>query len=316
MDFRTEIRLPAGYRGLFNHRRPVLLIGSCFSDNIGHRLLSDLFDAFVNPFGPLYNPLSIERVIGLVREGRVTDRLCRQGDSFYSFDAHSRIAGHDVDSLRKNFDDVITQVRTGLAESPIVIITLGTVRVFHLLSDNLPVANCHKQSGKCFRESMLSLQETTESLDRTVRMIREMSPDSDIILSVSPLRYPGSDAHSNTVSKSILHLAVEEMTSRYGGIIYFPSYEIMMDDLRDYRFYADDMRHPSDKAVEYIYEKFRECFFDDTTAEIAASARRLTRRAAHRSNDPRDVTSWPEMDVIRRYPFLNDAFNRFLNYGN
>lgn len=316
MDFRTEIRLPAGYRGLVNHIRPVLLMGSCFSDNIGGCLLSALFNTLVNPFGPLYNPLSVERAVRMVRDRCITDRVCQDVGHFYSYDAHSRICACDKETLKDMFSRAVEETRSWFEKSPVVILTLGTVRVFTLLSDGLPVANCHKQSGRLFREHTLSLQETVDSLGRTIGMIKEMSPESEIILTVSPLRYPGSDPHSNTVSKSILHLAVEEMTAKHRNVIYFPAYEIMMDDLRDYRFYADDMRHPSAKAVEYIYEKFSDCFFDDATAGIASAASRLTRRALHRSTEPQDMASWKEMDVIHRYPMLDDAFNRFLNYGN
>ncbi len=233
MRFRTEIDPLPGRRGMIVHGRPLVLIGSCFSDNIGRRLCDDLFETFVNPFGPLYNPLSILRAMRIV-------------------------AGEDMEPRFCNRD------------------------------------------------------ETVRAIGEIVEVIRKVNNDAEIIFTVSPLRYPGTDPHDNTVSKSVLHLAVSEVVGSYPGITYFPAYEIMMDDLRDYRFYADDMRHPSDKAVDYIYDKFSQSFFNESTIMLAGLAHRLTRRISHRTSVPCDMESWPEMTVIQSNPELTTALLRYL----
>ncbi len=315
MQFRTEIPALGGCRGMISHGHPLLLVGSCFSDNIGRELTNDLFDTTVNPFGPLYNPLSILRAFGMLEPGAVPERFCTTDGRFVSFDAHSRISAAGEGELRQKFADCLSRTRSCLREDATVLITLGTTRVFSLKSDGLPVANCHKQSGRLFDERNLDLDETVDILERTVGIIRRFHPGIRIVLTVSPLRYNGTDPHSNTVAKSVLHLATDRIAGSHEGVVYFPAYEIMMDDLRDYRFYADDMRHPSDKAVAYIYEKFSQSFFDDPTMALSAEARRLTRRLSHISDKPRDPSVWPEYAVIQSHPELNGAYQRYLIYG-
>ncbi len=315
MQFRTEIPPLGGWQGLIAHGRPVLLVGSCFSDNIGRQLVDDLFEATVNPFGPLYNPLSILRAFSMIESGEVPERVCSSGGRFLSFDAHSRVSGNSPEELLECLRHQVARARKAVERAAAVIVTLGTTRYFTLCSDGIAVANCHKQSGKLFAESRLTLAEASLMINDIVLTIKRLNPEAAIIFTVSPLRYPGSDPHLNTLSKSILHIAVSQAVSQYDRTVYFPAYEIMMDDLRDYRFYASDMRHPSDMAVDYIYENFSQSFFSDSTRDIARGARKLTRRFAHRTDAVRDVMSWPEVSIIQSHPELNEAFQQYMSHG-
>lgn len=313
MQFRTEIQPLEGYRGTIVHGDPILLLGSCFSDNIGRLLADDLFDVSVNPFGPLYNPVSILHVLRMVENGTGDDRFCTSDGCYLTYDAHSRISARTPDDLRQKMVSTVGQTRSLIEGGADVIITLGTTRLFSLVADGKPVANCHKQPGYLFTERMLCLGETVDTLEEIVTIVRRLNPEARLILTVSPLRYPGRDPHANTISKSVLHLAEDEIVRRHEELTYFPAFEIMTDDLRDYRFYADDMRHPSEKGVAYIYEKFSQSFFSEPTMELARQARRLTRRLQHRTDSPRDIDSWPEMSVVRSNPQINDAFQRYLS---
>ncbi len=312
MRFRTEIDPLPGRRGMIVHGRPLVLIGSCFSDNIGRRLCDDLFETFVNPFGPLYNPLSILRAMRIVAGEDMEPRFFNSDGLVCSFDAHSRLSAPSSEEFSSLFRKTVSCTREAMTSAQAVIVTFGTTRVFSLKSDDKVVANCHKQPGNIFSERKIGLDETVRAIGEIVEVIRKVNNDAEIIFTVSPLRYPGTDPHDNTVSKSVLHLAVSEVVGSYPGITYFPAYEIMMDDLRDYRFYADDMRHPSDKAVDYIYDKFSQSFFNESTIMLAGLAHRLTRRISHRTSVPCDMESWPEMTVIQSNPELTTALLRYL----
>lgn len=322
MDFRTVIR-PLRFQGLVNHGETMLLLGSCFTDNIGQRLCDDLFDAVVNPFGPVYNPLSVLRSLEILRDNMTVrpDDLFEREGRFHSFMFHSCLSGHDREQTAKAMTAAVNEGHEALLRGAVVILTVGTTRVFrHLASDSV-VANCHKLPGGEFESRFLGLEETAGALKDCVRLIRECNPEARVIFTVSPLRYLESGAHGNQLIKSTLLLAVDDVVRHFGEecVSYFPSYEIMMDDLRDYRFYAEDMKHPSPQAVDYIYEIFGESYFTPATAGIAVEARALTRRLSHRvmASSP-EAESRENMARERaiqtftgRYPELTDAVRRY-----
>lgn len=322
MDFRTVIP-PLDRQGLVKHGETMLLTGSCFTDNIGQRLCEDLFDAVVNPFGPLYNPLSILRALEALRDKVVVspDDLFEREGRFLSFMFHSRYSGADREKTAQSMTKAIAEGHEALRKAAVVILTLGTTRVFrHLASDSV-VANCHKLPGGEFESRFLTLEETVGALTDCVSLIRECNPEARVIFTVSPLRYLESGAHGNQLIKSTLLLAVNEVSVRFGEdtVSYFPSYEIMMDDLRDYRFYAEDMKHPTPQAVDYIYEIFGASYFTPATARIAVEARALTRRLSHRiMASSLEAESREKMARERaiqsftgRYPELTDAVRRY-----
>lgn len=319
MEFRTPVIPPRFPEGTISHGSPILLIGSCFSDNIGELMRDRLFEVTVNPFGPLYNPLSILSALERLGRGALlsADDLFSHGALYHSFDFHSRFSRNTPLEALEAMNHSVEQASAALRSASAVIVTLGTVRVFRRRVQGSPVvANCHKLPANHFLESRLTLDETVEALDSIVATLKQVAPSAAVIFTISPLRYLGSGAHDNLIIKSTLALALESVMTSHQGVLYFPAYEIMMDDLRDYRFYADDMRHPSTVAVDYIFEKFLESACTPSTIALAGEARRLTRRLAHRDMtsgvDNSSVCSRLVSEFALSHPSVRQALSRFL----
>lgn len=315
MEFRTEATPLAGLAGTVSHDAPVVLIGSCFSDNIGAELTADLFETAVNPFGPLYNPRSILRGVRHLVDGtRITPaQLFSRDTRWVHFDFHSRYSATTPEAAADVMNASVAHARALLVRASCVIITLGTTVCYNLAGTHTTVANCHKLPAATFSRHTMDVAEVTDTLRECVRLIRSLNPTATIIFTVSPLRYLADGLHANTLIKATLMLGIDAATAQSPGTIYFPAYEIMTDDLRDYRFYADDLRHPTPIAVRYIYDIFARSFFTPATRTIAAEARRLTRRLAHRPSDtPAPSPAIKELSVLTRFPQLERAYHRFI----
>lgn len=323
MDFRTTIAPFPGLKGLIRHGEPIVLVGSCFSDNIGACLCDELFDADVNPFGPIYNPLSVLSAFRTLVEKSLIDgdSLVEREGLFHSFLFHSRFSCADRGEALAGMNRRIEESAENLRRASTVIITLGTTRAFFLKDSGGIVANCHKLPSQAFDIKYLTLDEVTEALMSTVDTVRGVNPGATIIFTVSPLRYTELGAHGNQLSKATLLLAIDRVVSARDGVMYFPAYEVMMDDLRDYRFYAEDMKHPSHQAVGYIYDLFKNTYFDDDTLAAAREAAALTRRLSHtvmkksaeaaaRENAAKEAAAEA---FIRRFPKLQHACRRYIN---
>lgn len=285
MNFRTEVTPSKGMKGVVAHGTPILLLGSCFTDNIGALMASHGFEVTVNPFGPLYNPLSLLRAVERLAEGRELspDDLFSHGGLTHSLDFHSRYSRRSAEETLQVMNDSIRLASQALRHASVVIITLGTTRVFRMADTPARVvANCHKLPAATFREERLSSEATHQALEALTATIRRVNPAAHIMFTISPLRYLGGGAHDNLIIKSTLALALEETLAGLENSSYFPAYEIMMDDLRDYRFYAEDMRHPSAVAVNYIFDLFLRSMCTDSTIAMADEAHRRARRLAHR----------------------------------
>lgn len=312
MNFRTEEKPLRGHEGLLSHGSPILLIGSCFSDNIGGELQADMFDVTVNPFGPLYNPKSILNAV---------KTLCGESDFhesdifehegwFHHWDFHSRFSALTAAEALKRMKDSIASASKALKNASCVIITLGTTTYYSLTANGRVVANCHKMPGNIFEKENLNLDDAVLTLNEIVDRLFHFKPEIKCIFTISPLRYISDGLHANTIIKSTLQLAADSVVSSRENCIYFPAFEIMTDDLRDYRFYADDMKHPSDVAVRYIYELFQKSFFTERTASLAAEGRRLYKRLAHRSLSSNQAYSIKELEIIEQYPELRAGFEK------
>lgn len=286
MQFRTEISPLPDLRGAIDHSSRVWTIGSCFADNIGDRMLAEGFDIEVNPLGTLYNPLSILNSIAALVEGKVytpADFFPHEG-KFRSYDFHSIYSRPTAEEAAELVNSRLTQLREGLPQLSTLILTFGSARCFRLKSTGQAVANCHKQHPDLFRVDDLSVETCVEAISETISLMTRVCPElSRVILTVSPIRHKTYGLHTDKLSKATLLLACERVRqSDPSLILYFPSYEIMMDDLRDYRFYASDMVHPSEVAVDYIYDLFSRTFYSDPTIREAASRLRAFRRTLHR----------------------------------
>ncbi len=282
MRFRTEIEpLRAGFE--INHDTPLLMLGSCFTDEIGSRLEADGFDVLRNPLGPLYNPLSIARCLSRAATGDVytVADLTPGPRGFHCLDYALRYSGDDAEAVLAAVNSGIDDISAMLRRQPIVVMTLGSSFVYELIREGRVVGNCHKFPAADFNRRRMSVAEVTAVLDRTVSLLGE-SGVRHVIFTVSPIRHLADGLHGNGLSKATLQLGLDALCSASDTAVYFPSYEIMVDDLRDYRFYASDMKHPSEVAVDYIYEKFADAFFSKKTLAAAAECRRRFKAENHR----------------------------------
>jgi lysophospholipase L1-like esterase len=316
MEFRTTVKTGEN-RGWLHHSDSVVLLGSCFSDNIGSKLHGALMNATVNPMGTLYNPMSIacgvQRLIAC--EPVAGKDLFMQGGVWNSFDFHSRHSLPDKQATIERMNQRIEQGHKALQQCQLLTVTLGTAIVYRLKSTGQVVANCHKVPQHEFERKMATVSEMTEVLDKMLTALHAFNPTMRVILTVSPIRHIADGLDVNSLSKAMLRVAIHEAMSRHQEYCdYFPAYEIMMDDLRDYRFYSSDMVHPSDVAVEYIWQAFQATYLDDRSALAVARCERIHKRLQHRPmsanretverfmNDTASVVR----NLIKEYPYLAD----------
>ena len=284
MDFRTTIRMGEN-QGLLHHSDSFVLMGSCFSDNIGARLHGAMMQADVNPFGTLFNPLSIAWSVNrLIASDRVAGAtLFMQNGVWNSFDFHSRFSHPDKDAALRMMNTRIEAGHRHLRDCQVLVVTLGTAMAYRHKATGMVVANCHKVPQNEFDQGMASVAEMSQALGDMVEHVRDYNPHVRIIFTVSPIRHIADGLDVNSLSKARLRVAIDEvMASHPGCTIYFPAYEIMNDDLRDYRFYSADMVHPSDVAIEYIWQAFQATYFDDRSAQAIARCERVYKRLQHR----------------------------------
>ena len=316
MEFRTTVKTGEN-RGWLHHSDSVVLLGSCFSDNIGAKLHGALMNATVNPMGTLYNSMSIacgvQRLIAC--EPVAGKDLFMQGGVWNSFDFHSRHSLPDKQATIERMNQRIEQGHKALQQCQLLTVTLGTAIVYRLKSTGQVVANCHKVPQHEFERKMATVSEMTEVLDKMLTALHAFNPAMRVILTVSPIRHIADGLDVNSLSKAMLRVAIHEAMSHHREYCdYFPAYEIMMDDLRDYRFYSSDMVHPSDVAVEYIWQAFQATYLDDRSALAVARCERIHKRLQHRPmsanretverfmNDTASVVR----NLIKEYPYLAD----------
>lgn len=306
MDFRTAVKPDTSLRGLVRHGRTgsVVTIGSCFSDNIARRLRDDLFEVVSNPTGTLYNPLSIAAAVERIAYGTHFKReelFLTPSGRWCTLWHHSSFAGDDPDMTLEAMNRSLDNAKSALSEASVLFVTLGSAYVYSM-GDSV-VANCHKLRPSVFVRRLLDVGEVAGAL----RSIAAVTP-AKVICTVSPVRHLADGLHGNNLSKATLMLGIEK-----SGLDYFEAYEAICDDLRDYRFYADDMKHPSGVAADYVYDLFSECYFDDTTRKMLPACRSFSRLLAHRPADAdAHVCRIAEVrdSLLARYPVLADAVNK------
>lgn len=314
MEFRTTVKTGEN-RGWLHHSDHVVLLGSCFSENIGTKLHGALIDATVNPMGTLYNPMSIARGVSrLIDNEPVAGRdLFMQGGVWNSYDFHSRHSLPDKQATIDRMNQRIAEGHNALKSAQLLTVTLGTAIVYRLKSTGEVVANCHKVPQHEFDRKMATVAEMTTSLDRMLTRLHEFNPGLHVILTVSPIRHIADGLDINSLSKASLRVAIHDaLASHRDHCDYFPAYEIMIDDLRDYRFYNSDMVHPSDVAVEYIWQTFQATYLDDRSALAVSRCERIHKRLQHRpmSANRETVdrfnadTASVVRNLIKEYPYL------------
>ena len=260
MEFRTPVTITLAPFAI-EPRERMLFVGSCFADNIGRRFVDDKFRATVNPYGVMYNPASIRHTVKQWTEELV--------------------------AAQSEASDSGSDVSQAINEAPqTAVFTLGTNHVYILNETGEIVDNCRKRPQRLFTERELSVDECADYLREAVAMLRQINPSVRIIITVSPIRYAKYGFHGSQLSKATLLLAADKLTKEMDNVVYFPAYEIVNDELRDYRFYREDMLHPTDQAVEYIWQRFGETFFSKQTVKFLEEWHPIKAALAHRPFNP------------------------------
>lgn len=257
--FRTPVPIP-GLPIPLTHQNTILMLGSCFSENISSKLKLYHFKVCSNPTGILYNPFSIASALDRIIRGTLytEDDLFQHQGYWHSFDHHSRFSAPSVQQALRVINDSLHEAHQLMQHTDICVLTAGTSYTFTENSTGAIVANCHKMPQQHFKRSCASSQETYQEWKDLFLRVNQQYPSMRFILTISPVRHYPSDPRANQLSKSNLVSALYQLESEFPNVFYFPSFEIMMDELRDYRFYNTDMTHPNDTAIQYIWERFLE----------------------------------------------------------
>ncbi|MGY5352681.1 GSCFA domain-containing protein [Wenyingzhuangia sp. IMCC45533] len=264
MKLRTEIKLPSQQENLIDYTSKILLLGSCFSDNIGQKLSYFKFDTCINPFGTLFSPTAIEKVItDTVHQKQYNaNDIVKQADVYHSLHHHSALSALSTNEVLNNIHKAQKSCLEFLKNSTHVIVTLGTSWVYQYKKANEFVANCHKIPQANFDKKILEVDEVVASLNRMITLIQQVNPSVQIIFTISPVRHVKDGMIENSISKAHLLSAVGAVIKNQ-NCAYYGSYEMMMDDLRDYRFYEADMIHPNQIAIDYIWKQFVKVWVDE-----------------------------------------------------
>lgn len=284
MEWHTIVKISnAGFN--IKHTDPILALGSCFSQEIGDCLEVAKFTISINPFGTLYHPEAIARVLdyGLGRQEWQPEFATLQQDVWYSWHHHGKVSSLSEEGLQGQIEKIHSDLFAYLKKTRIIMITPGTAWGYRLKSSNEVVANCHKAPSQIFEKSMLTPGEISNCFHNMISRVREQYPEIVFVFTVSPVRHLRDGFHENQLSKSALLLGIQEVIEKNEQVFYFPSYEIMLDELRDYRFYTPDKIHPSQEAVEYIWKRFRSWCMDDSTEALVQDINSLQAQLSHKA---------------------------------
>jgi hypothetical protein len=283
MIFRTELQADHSPFTI-SHDTPVLLLGSCFSQNMGFKLQKYKFKCIVNPFGTIFNPVSISRLITkcVIGSPEVADSLLFSSGRWVHPDFHSQTGHPDKAEALRTINQLITDTRAFLKNCQVLFITLGSSVVYEYKQTGKIVANCHKIPAIHFEKKELEVHTMSSEMETTLTLLKSFNPNIHVVWTVSPVRHIKDGIVVNSFSKARLHVVIENIIKNTHNTSYFPAYEWMMDDLRDYRFYDRDLIHPSDVAVDYIWEKFSGFYFDSHTRIIINELDKIQRDQNHR----------------------------------
>lgn len=283
MNFSTQVDIDSqGFT--INHGNHILLVGSCFTENIGKKLADSGFLTMTNPFGIAYNSISIADCLETcLSNSKITeDDLAFGNGLWHSWRHHSRFSHTEKAVCLETCNAAVSEANDFLKDADTVILTLGTSSVYQLVDDGTIVGNCHKFPATRFKKRIATLEEQKSHYERLIGLLQTATPDIRILFTISPIRHWRDGYRENQISKSTLHLLVHELQNAHDNIFYFPAYEILMDELRDYRFYDSDMLHPSPVAVEYIWEKFTNAYCDEATKELIKEVDQWRKMSQHR----------------------------------
>ncbi len=263
---------------------PVMLAGSCFSNEIANKMKEGKMEVLSNPFGTVYNPFSTAATIRALIDGKhyTSDDLYLHNGIYLSFDHYTTFSSDNKETVLEAINQKAGEATEFLSRTGHLFITFGTARIYRRRDNNNVVSNCHKIPSSFFRSELLTPAEIVKEWSELLDILHKSIPGIKVWFTVSPVRHWKDGAHGNQISKSVLHISIEELLSHKAVAGYFPSYELVMDDLRDYRFYAEDMLHPSSAAVDYIWERFSEAFLTAGSLEKWEEVSSLLRAIRHR----------------------------------
>ena len=287
MNLQTKITVAAP-DFLIDYNSRLMMLGSCFAENMGSKFSYYKFDVDVNPCGIIYNPLSVANVLRLIVEGKQFEKsdLRQVGGKWVSLYHHGAFSSTDPDECLRRINDRLTKATGELRTLDLLVITWGTAWVYRYTRENIVVSNCHKIPSQEFERSRLSVEDIVKEYLVLIGRLREINPGLRILFTVSPIRHWKDGAHGNQLSKATLLLAIDRLREELQHVYYFPAYENVLDELRDYRFYADDMLHMSGFTVDYIWERFLYSFISPEVLGLMNQIGRVNKGVAHRPFDP------------------------------
>jgi hypothetical protein len=286
MQLQTIITIPA-FPEKINYRTPALFIGSCFAASMGEAMRQRKFPVVINPFGVVYNPQSVVQSLQRLQEGKLFDErelVCCNG-LWTTFSHHSSFSHPIKEVVLQQANDTLQKGQAAFRQAQFVVVSLGTSWAYRHKEHGGIVTNCHKFPATDFDRIFLPVDDIVKIFTPVI----SANHTRTWIFTVSPIRHWKDGAHGNQLSKANLLLAVEKLQQQFANVRYFPAYEIMMDELRDYRFYADDMLHPSAQATDYIWQRFSEVIFDEETTKIMREVEKITAAQQHRPLHPETV---------------------------
>ena len=288
MNFRTQIPIPQNLNPI-DYNSKIVSLGSCFAVNMAEKFEYYKFQNSVNPFGIIFNPVSIEKLIyRIVNQVFFTEKdIFFHNERWHCFEVHSDLSNANKEEFLENLNVILKRSLIQLFQASHVIITFGTSWVYRNFESKAIVANCHKLPQNQFQKEILSVETIGNSIKNTIDLIQKINPDCNFIFTVSPVRHLKDGFVENQRSKSHLITAIHDtIKPQLPAINYFPSYEIMMDELRDYRFYAEDMLHPSAVAIDYIWSKFKESTIAETDFPVMEQVDSIQKSLSHKPFNP------------------------------
>jgi len=290
MQFRTQIPILKSNNPI-DYNSKILSMGSCFAENMASKFDYFKFQNETNPFGIIFNPVSIEKLFNRVcNEDLFTEKdVFFYNERWHSFEVHSDLSNSDRQELLESLNKAITETHKQIKEATHIIITFGTSWVYRNLESTEIAANCHKVPQKQFSKELLSVDTIQQSIQNTINLVHALNPEINFIFTVSPVRHIKDGFVENQLSKSHLFTALHSVLNTEHlklNTEYFPSYEIMMDELRDYRFYNEDMLHPNQIAIDYIWKLFSENYISQESTAVMQEVDEIQKSLRHRSFNP------------------------------
>lgn len=287
MQFTTKIPVKKSNFPI-DYDSKILLLGSCFAENMGEKFEYFKFQTIVNPFGIIFNPVSLAKIIerSVQKNYFTEDDIFYHNDLWHCYEVHSELSNSDKNTFLNSLNEIIDATHQQLNDSSHIIITLGTSWVYRNIASNEIVANCHKVSQKQFTKELLTNHQIEESLESIISLVHSVNPNCKFIFTVSPVRHIKDGFIENTLSKAKLITALHTSSFQLPTSSYFPAYEIMMDELRDYRFYAEDMLHPNQTAIDYIWIQFFENYISESEFGLMNDICSIQKGLQHRPFNP------------------------------